>query len=108
MMPECRASEKLKKYERKLRRMRKKFCNSLPGLVSRQHKICMEGPELVATAIDGTTVAIEECKRQFKFERWNCSLLAASWNKGRHSRTIGQNERQVLAPAFSNGRYEFY
>lgn len=72
---ETRETSESRKQQRKMRKLKQRLCRSLPGLVRRQYKMCMESPELVAAAVDGTAIAISECERQFKYERWNCSLL---------------------------------
>lgn len=45
----------------------------------RQRHICTKRPEMIRHVKKGVENALEECRRQFKDYRWNCSPL--TWNQ---------------------------
>nr|XP_039268656.1 protein Wnt-10b-like [Styela clava] len=51
------------------------ICGNTEGLTRSQYQLCREDPNAIASAIQGMQIAIHECKRQFKNERWNCTAL---------------------------------
>ncbi|XP_070569796.1 protein Wnt-10a-like [Ptychodera flava] len=50
-------------------------CGMVPGLTRKQHRICMQTPGLVASAIQGMMLAVHECQYQMRNRRWDCSDL---------------------------------
>ncbi|KAM4678422.1 protein Wnt-16 [Discoglossus pictus] len=48
-------------------------CNNLP-LSSRQKDLCKRKPYLLSSIREGARLGIQECRNQFKHERWNCSI----------------------------------
>ncbi|XP_077997676.1 protein Wnt-10a-like isoform X2 [Glandiceps talaboti] len=50
-------------------------CGMVPGFTRRQHRLCMQKPGLVASAIQGMMVAVHECQYQMRNRRWDCSAL---------------------------------
>jgi len=48
------------------------ICNRIPGLVPRQRIICRSHPDAMAAVGEGGTLALEECRHQFRSNRWNC------------------------------------
>ncbi|XP_076822550.1 protein Wnt-3a-like isoform X2 [Clavelina lepadiformis] len=50
-------------------------CNSIPGLVSKQHRYCSHNIELMPSIARGIKLGIDQCKYQLKNRRWNCSTL---------------------------------
>uniref|UniRef100_H2YMZ8 Protein Wnt n=1 Tax=Ciona savignyi TaxID=51511 RepID=H2YMZ8_CIOSA len=73
-------------------------CGNVPGLNNRQARLCTQDPHAVASAIQGMQLAIHECKRQFKNNRWNCSALETK-NKIPHTSSFLQ--RGYKETAFS-------
>ncbi len=50
------------------------ICTQVPGLVNEQRLVCERAPETLPVIGEGARTGIMECKRQFKNERWNCTL----------------------------------
>ncbi|XP_072038870.1 protein Wnt-16-like [Amphiura filiformis] len=50
------------------------ICTQVPGLVNEQRLVCERAPETLPVIGEGARTGILECKRQFKNERWNCTL----------------------------------
>ncbi len=46
------------------------------GLNRRQIKVCRKKLEHMKSVQIGALMAIEECQNQFKFRRWNCTVMA--------------------------------
>lgn len=55
-----------------------KSCKSIEGLSKNQISICNKYIELIDFIKLGAEKAIQECERQFKYRRWNCSYLHRS------------------------------
>lgn len=53
-------------------------CYTTPQLNTKQRDLCRKHPTLMASVAKGAKEAIEECKIQFEFSRWNCSLVPES------------------------------
>lgn len=51
------------------------ICGNTAGLSRKQYQLCIKEPAATASAIQGLQIALHECKRQFKGNRWNCSSL---------------------------------
>lgn len=51
------------------------MCN-VANLPSHQQQICRQNPDVVVRIGEGVKIAIKECQRQMKNERWNCSTEA--------------------------------
>ncbi|XP_029205863.1 protein Wnt-7b-like isoform X2 [Acropora muricata] len=51
------------------------ICSRIPGLSPKQKNICEEHPELINCIREGYQKGADECKFQFRKNRWNCSLL---------------------------------
>ncbi|XP_070559478.1 protein Wnt-2b-A-like [Ptychodera flava] len=51
------------------------MCDNIPGLASKQRKLCREYPDVMVSIGHGASLGIEECQHQFKNNRWNCSNL---------------------------------
>ncbi|EHB10919.1 Protein Wnt-16 [Heterocephalus glaber] len=51
-------------------------CANLP-LNSRQKELCKRKPYLLPSIREGARLGIQECRSQFKHERWNCVVSAA-------------------------------
>ena len=51
------------------------ICDRIPGLKPQQKRICERRPQSLPIIINGLRIASEECERQFKDHRWNCSTL---------------------------------
>lgn len=52
-------------------------CANLP-LNSRQKELCKRKPYLLPSIREGARLGIQECRSQFRHERWNCALAAAT------------------------------
>ena len=48
-------------------------CAKMPGLVSKQLQVCEGHPNAMYAVSEGAKRAINECQKQFKNERWNCT-----------------------------------
>ncbi|VDN00999.1 unnamed protein product [Thelazia callipaeda] len=48
-------------------------CGILPGLTRKQNNLCMRHRTAMRYVVKGLKAAINECKNQFRDERWNCS-----------------------------------
>lgn len=59
------------------------FCDYFKDLNSRQRDICQNQMELMGSVADGANLAKKECVKQFKNERWNCSIAGKSTMLGR-------------------------
>lgn len=51
-------------------------CANLP-LNSRQKELCKRKPYLLPSIGEGARLGIQECRSQFRHERWNCLVTAA-------------------------------
>lgn len=52
-------------------------CANLP-LNSRQKELCKRKPYLLPSIREGARLGIQECRSQFRQERWNCQVAAAA------------------------------
>lgn len=52
------------------------MCNNIAGLVNYQRQLCRENPDVMVSIGKGAKLGVEECQRQFKDQRWNCSTVA--------------------------------
>lgn len=52
-------------------------CANLP-LNSRQKELCKRKPYLLPGIGEGARLGIQECRNQFRHERWNCLVAAAA------------------------------
>ena len=51
------------------------MCNNIAGLVNYQRQLCRENPDVMVSIGKGAKLGVEECQRQFKDQRWNCSTV---------------------------------
>lgn len=51
-------------------------CANLP-LSSRQKELCRRKPYLLPSIREGARLGVQECRRQFRRERWDCRAPAA-------------------------------
>lgn len=56
----------------------KVLCNNVVGLVGTQLVLCRENPEVMASIGRGAKLGLEQCQKQFKNDRWNCSTIEDS------------------------------
>lgn len=47
-------------------------------LTSRQKELCKRKPYLLPSIREGARLGIQECRSQFRHERWNCQVAAAA------------------------------
>lgn len=53
----------------------KVMCNNVVGLVGKQSTLCRENPEVMISIGRGAKLGLEQCQKQFKYDRWNCSTM---------------------------------
>lgn len=51
------------------------MCEYVPGLVNIQRQLCRENPDVMVATGKGARLGVEECQRQMKDQRWNCSTV---------------------------------
>lgn len=51
------------------------WCLKASGLSSSQRKLCLRVPGLQTAIKKGIEKGLQECEREFQWNRWNCSLL---------------------------------
>lgn len=51
------------------------MCNNIAGLVNYQRQLCRENPDVMVSIGKGAKLGVEECQRQFRDQRWNCSTM---------------------------------
>ena len=51
------------------------MCNNIAGLVHYQRQLCRENPDVMVSIGKGAKLGVEECQRQFRDQRWNCSTV---------------------------------
>lgn len=59
------------------------FCDVFEDLTPKQRNICHQQMQLMGSVADGANLAKKECARQFRNERWNCSIEGRSAMLGR-------------------------
>ncbi len=64
------------------------ICSKIPGLSPEQRRICQQKPEALAVIKSGIKLGIDECQRQFRNRRWNCTLMNGQ-NLFTHTMLIG-------------------
>jgi hypothetical protein len=52
------------------------ICNRIPGLTPNQQKICEQKPDALPVISNGFKLGINECQRQSKNRRWNCTSVS--------------------------------
>lgn len=65
-------------------------CHLLPGLTKSQSKLCQLYTDHIPAVASGARQALSECKHQFQYRRWNCSLI---------------DDVSVFGPVLSVGKY---
>uniref|UniRef100_UPI00358F7498 protein Wnt-7b-like n=1 Tax=Myxine glutinosa TaxID=7769 RepID=UPI00358F7498 len=50
------------------------ICGRVPGLVPRQRALCQSRPDAFLLLAEGAQLGLAECRFQFRYGRWNCSL----------------------------------
>ncbi|CAG2111406.1 unnamed protein product, partial [Medioppia subpectinata] len=51
------------------------ICNRIPSLTAKQIQICQQMPQSLSIISYGIRLASDECQRQFRHKRWNCTLM---------------------------------
>ncbi|ESO91227.1 hypothetical protein LOTGIDRAFT_105620, partial [Lottia gigantea] len=74
----------------------------IPGLVIQQKEVCQKNPESVYCIGEGARRGILECQKQFKFERWNCTLIGNNTVFG-HVLSKGTREAAFIYAILSAG-----
>ncbi|XP_045480362.1 protein Wnt-7b [Harmonia axyridis] len=67
------------------------FCSRIPGLTSRQRDMCKAFPDAMVAVGDGIRLATNECRYQFRHNRWNCSGIENPTSFG-HVVIVGSRE----------------
>ncbi|CAG9766162.1 unnamed protein product [Ceutorhynchus assimilis] len=67
------------------------FCSRIPGLTSKQREMCRSSPDAMVAIGDGIRMATDECKYQFRHQRWNCSGIENPASFG-HVVIVGSRE----------------
>ncbi|XP_050305895.1 protein Wnt-7b isoform X2 [Anthonomus grandis grandis] len=67
------------------------FCSRIPGLTPRQREMCRQSPDAMVAVGDGIRMATDECKYQFRHQRWNCSGIENPSSFG-HVVIVGSRE----------------
>lgn len=67
------------------------FCSRIPGLTSRQREMCKAFPDAMVAVGDGIRLATNECRYQFRHNRWNCSGIENPTSFG-HVVIVGSRE----------------
>ena len=49
-------------------------CHSLPGLTESQRTWCRYHHVFMRPIAQGTRLGLNECSRQFRYQRWNCPV----------------------------------
>ena len=52
------------------------ICSKIPGLAPKQRMLCQSHPDAMIAVGEGVKVGFNECRYQFRNNRWNCS---SSW-----------------------------
>lgn len=48
-------------------------CDSVPGLTTNQQEMCYSEPSVLMAVSAGLSLGDEECRRQFRNHKWNCT-----------------------------------
>ncbi|KAG8230094.1 hypothetical protein J437_LFUL009527 [Ladona fulva] len=75
-------------------------CSSLPGLVAQQIEVCLKHPDTIRSVSDGARRGIQECKYQFRNERWNCTTRNDEQNLFGHILERVTSEGRTQIPVF--------
>ncbi|XP_076267266.1 protein Wnt-2-like isoform X1 [Rhynchophorus ferrugineus] len=67
------------------------FCSKVPGLTEKQREMCRSSPDAMVAIGDGIRMATDECKHQFRHQRWNCSGIENPTSFG-HVVIVGSRE----------------
>lgn len=52
------------------------MCNhDIAGLDKLQRQLCRENPNVMVSIGKGAKLGVEECQKQFKDQRWNCTTM---------------------------------
>jgi hypothetical protein len=73
-------------------------CRSIPGLTKDQMKLCYKNPDATKMALEGLSLAADECAYQMSKNRWNCSSLQGRLNP--HSTQLFQKGERVIINSF--------
>lgn len=49
------------------------ICDNIPGLISRQRRLCRQHPDVMLSVVHGAKRGVQQCQKQFRDHRWNCS-----------------------------------
>eukprot|EP00794_Sanderia_malayensis_P006754 gene6754-7513_t len=63
------------------RPLTKSDCTTIPDLNVIHTKICLNKPQAVKSIGLGVQIAVDECQRQFRKERWNCPTVSDDTEK---------------------------
>lgn len=55
-------------------------CRTIPGLTREQMELCFKNPDATKVALQGLSLAADECAFQMSKNRWNCSSLQGRLN----------------------------
>eukprot|EP00795_Rhopilema_esculentum_P000019 gene19-9616_t len=70
-------------------------CNSVSNLNSYHLQLCRSRPRVIRIVGLGMQIAVDECQRQFRRERWNCPLLTNEKSRNVFGRVLDRGTKET-------------